>query len=130
ADVDRHGDPGVADGVHPPAELVHVPAELGHYVVGAVVLLLLEEGYVGLDAAAGDVPLGRAGHAYGELVAELIAHEFHQLGGIVQVSAGAGPAERQVAAQGEDVVYAVVKIVAELLAHALARVAYAGEVRE
>ena len=44
--------------------------------------------------------LGRAGHGDGELVAKLLPDELHQLGGIVQVAAGAGPAKGQVAAKG------------------------------
>jgi len=108
AHIHGHGDTGGADGVQPVAELIHIPAQLGHDVVSAVVLLLLQEGDVGLQGAAGDVALGRAGHGDGELIAELLTDELHQLGGIVQIAAGAFPAEGQVAAQGQHMVDAVI----------------------
>ena len=73
--------------------------------------------------------LGGAGYGNGELVAELLPDELHQLGGVVQVAAGAGPAEGEVAAQGEHMVDAVVKVGLELLLDALLGIADAGEVR-
>ena len=72
--------------------------------------------------------LGGAGHGDGELVAELLAHELHQLGGVVQVAAGAGPAEGQVAPEGQHVVDAVIQVGLELLLDALTGIADAGEV--
>ena len=53
------------------------------------------------QGAAGNVTLGRAGDCDGELVTEFLADELDQLGRIVQISAGSGPADREVAAQGK-----------------------------
>ena len=128
AHVHGHPDASVADGLQPVLELVHIPAQLGHDVVRALVLLLLEEADVRLQGAAGDVSLRGAGHGDGELLAELRPHELDKLGGVVQVAAGAGPAEGQVAPQGQHVVDAVVQIGLELVLHALPGVADAGEV--
>ena len=72
----------------------------------------------------------RAGDGDGELVAEFVTDELHKLGGVVQVAARACPAERQVAAEGEDVVDTVIEVVLELALDFLARVAHAGEVRD
>ena len=128
AHVHGHPDAGGPDRLQPALELVNIPAQLGHDVVRAVVLLLLEEGDVGLQAAAGDMALGGAGHGDGKLVAELLADKLHQLGGVVQVAAGAGPAEGQVAPEGQHVVNAVVQVVLQLLTDAVLGVAHAGEV--
>ncbi len=72
--------------------------------------------------------LGRAGHGDGKLVAELLADELDELGGVVQIAAGAGPAEGQVAPQGQHVVDAMVQIGLQLLLDAFLGVADAGEV--
>ena len=104
AHVDGQPDPGVADGLEPVAERVHIPTELGDDEVRAVVLLLLQEGDVGFEAAALDMALGRACDRDSELVAELLADELDKLGRVVQIAVRAGPAEGQVAAQGEHMV--------------------------
>ena len=127
--IDRHPDAGGADGVHPVTELVHIPAELGHDVVCALILLLLQEGDVGFQRTAGNVALGGACDSDGELVAELLADELHQLGGIVQVAVRAGPAKGDVAAEREHVVDTVVQIGLELVLDAFLGVGHAGEVR-
>ena len=72
--------------------------------------------------------LGGTGNGDGELVAELLTDELDQLGGVVKIAARALPAERQIAAQGEDVVDAVVQIGLELITDAFLGVADAGEV--
>ena len=50
------------------------------------------------------------------------------LGGVVQVAVGAGPAEGDVAAQGEHVIDAVIQIGLQLLLDSLLGVGHAGEV--
>ena len=72
--------------------------------------------------------LGGACYGDGELVAELLTDELDKLGGVMQVAAGAGPAEGEVAAQGEHMVDAVVKVGLELLLDAFLGIADAGEV--
>ena len=128
AHVDRQPDARAADGVEPVTERIHIPAELADDEVGAVVLLLLQERDVSLEAAALDVAFRRASDRDGELVTELFADELDQLGGIVQVAVGAGPAEGQVAAQGEHVVDAVIQIGLQLFLDVFLGVADAGEV--
>ena len=129
AHVDGQPDPGVADGLEPVAERVHIPTELGDDEVRAVVLLLLQEGDVGFETAALDMALGRACDRDGELVAELLADELDKLGRVVQIAVRAGPAEGQVAAQGEHMVDAVVKVGLQLFPDIFLGVADAGEVR-
>ena len=111
-----------------PTERVHIPTELGDDEVRAVVLLLLQEGDVGFEAAALDMALGRACDRDGELVAELLADELDKLGCVVQIAVRAGPAEGQVAAQGEHMVDAVVKVSLQLFPDVFLGVADAGEV--
>ena len=74
--------------------------------------------------------LGRTGHGDGELVTELLTDKLHQLSGIVQVAAGAFPAEGQVAAQSQHMVDAVIQIVLQLLTDAFLGVADAGKVSD
>jgi hypothetical protein len=76
------------------------------------------------------VALRGAGHSDGELVAEFLAHKLHQLGGVVQVAAGAGPAEGQVATERQHMIDAVIQIGLELLLDAFTGVADAGEVSD
>ena len=64
----------------------------------------------------------------GELVAELLADELHQLSGIVQVAVGAGPAKGQVAAQRQHVVDAMIQIGLQLFTDIVLGIANAGEV--
>ena len=71
---------------------------------------------------------GRARDRDGELVAELLADELDKLGGIVQITVRAGPAEGQIAAQGEHMVNAVIQIGLELFLDIFLGVADAGEV--
>ena len=71
---------------------------------------------------------GRASDRDGELVTELFADELDQLGGIVQVAVGAGPAEGQVAAEREHVVDAVIQVGLKLFLDVFLGVADAGEV--
>ena len=73
--------------------------------------------------------LGRACDRDGELVAELLADELDKLGRVVQIAVRAGPAEGQVAAQGEHMVDAVVKVGLQLFPDIFLGVADAGEVR-
>ena len=74
--------------------------------------------------------LRRTGHRNGELIAELLAHKLHQLGSIVQIAAGALPAEGQIAAQSQHMVDAMGQVVVQLLLDALPGVADAGEVSD
>ena len=97
--IHGHPDTGSADGIQPPAELVHIPAQLRHDVVSAIILLLLQESDISVDAAAGNVAFGRACDSDGEFVAKLLADELDQLGSIVKVAASTGPTEGQVAPQ-------------------------------
>ena len=76
-----------------------------------------------------DMALGRACDRDGELVAELLADELDKLGRVVQIAVRAGPAEGQVAAQGEHMVDAVVKVGLQLFPDIFLGVADAGEVR-
>ena len=73
--------------------------------------------------------LGRACDRDGELVAELLADELDKLSRVVQIAVRAGPAEGQVAAQGEHMVNAVIQIGLELFLDIFLGVADAGEVR-
>ena len=109
----------LSDHIKPSLELLHVPAQLRHDVIRAIILFLLEEGNVRLNAPAGHMAFRRTGDRNRELVTVLLADELDKLGRIMQVSACAGPADREVAAQGKHVVDSVLKIGVELLPDAL-----------
>ena len=72
--------------------------------------------------------LGRAGNCDAELLAKLLADELHQLRCVMQVTAGTGPAEGQVATQSQHMVDAVIQVGLQLLLDAFLGVADAGEV--
>ena len=128
--IDRHRDARLSDHIKPSLELLHVPAQLRHDVIRAIILFLLEEGNVRLNAPAGHMAFRRTGDRNRELVTVLLADELDKLGRIMQVSARTGPADREVAAQGKHVVDSVLKIGVELLPDTLFCVSDAGEVSQ
>ena len=126
--VYRHGNTGGVDSVQPVLELLHIPAKLSHDVVSAVVLLLLQNRDIGLQASACDVSLRGTCYSDLKLIAKLVANELYKVCSVLEITTGSGLAQRNISTESQNMIYALIQVLLQLILHAFLGVLDYGKV--